>query len=205
MGFAIGWPLPSGLPFLLMPPHSNKSDAYIEAMVREAVSHVEACIRLPLEDLGYAGPHTRLDLTDGQHDFLAGYIHGALERLLELGELGSEDEVERAANRLYARLLGPFDTEDCRPWHMWVVREGIKQVQRPHAMLGYCAGRGDIVDRLRERDHRAALGPALANLSGGDGASGLPPAGGDGGFGDSGFGNDGGYGLDDGFGGDGGL
>lgn len=161
-----------------MAPERHKSDAYVEAMVREAVTHVEACIKTPLEDLGYAGPHTRLELTDGQHDFLAGYIHGALERLLELGELDSEEDVEKAANRLYARLLGPFDTEDCRPWHMWVVREGIKQVQRPHAMLGYCAGRGDIVARLRADNFRAALGPALANLSsGGDGFDGPLPSG----------------------------
>ncbi len=168
-----------------MPPERHKSDAYVEAMVREAVTHVEACIKTPLEDLGYAGPHTRLELTNGQHDFLAGYIYGALERLLEMGELDTEDDVELAANRLYARLLGPFDTEDCRPWHMWVVREGIKQVQRPHAMLGYCAGRGDIVSRLRADNFRAALGPALANLSGaetgGDGYSGPLPSG-DGGF-----------------------
>ena len=152
-------------------------------MVSEAVAHVEACIRTPLEDLGYAGPQSRLELTDGQHDFLAGYIYGGLERLLELGELDSDDDVEKAANRLYARLLGPFDTEDFRSWHMWVVREGIKQVQRPHAMLGYCAGRGDIVDRLRSQNFRAALGPALANLSQGDGHPGDPPSfGGDGGY-----------------------
>jgi hypothetical protein len=161
----------------------KKSDAYVEAMVSEAVSHVEACIRSPLEDLGYSGPHSRLHLSDGQHDFLAGYIYGALERLLELGELDTEDDVEMAANRLYARLLGPFDTEDMRSWHMWVVREGIKHVQRPHAMLGYCAGRGDIVDRLRSQNFRAVLGPALANLSGGgDGYRGEPPYGGDGGL-----------------------
>jgi hypothetical protein len=143
---------------------------------------VEACIRAPLEDLGYAGPHTRLSLTDGQHDFLAGYIYGGLERLLELGELESDDDVEMAANRLYARLLGPFDTEDFRPWHMWVVREGIKNVQRPHAMLGYCAGRGDIVQRLRTSDFRATLGPALDNLSDDDRPRGSTRYGGDGGL-----------------------
>lgn len=142
----------------------KKSEAYVEAMLRTAVSHVEACIRAPLEDMGYAGPHTRLALTEGQHDFLAGYIYGALQRLLELGELDSEDDVEVAANRLYARLLGPFDTDDCRPWHAWVVQEGLKHLHRPHAMLGYCAGRGDILDRMRSTDFRTALGPALANL-----------------------------------------
>jgi hypothetical protein len=142
----------------------NKSAEYVETMLREAVSHVDACIRTPLEDMGYAGPHTRLELSDGQHDFLAGYIYGALERLLELGELEEREDVEAAANRLYARLLGPFDTEDFRTWHMWVVREALQHMQRPHALLGYCAGRGDIVDRLRSRDFRASLGPALANL-----------------------------------------
>ncbi|MDX1421051.1 MAG: hypothetical protein R3181_13885 [Rubricoccaceae bacterium] len=160
----------------------KKSEAYVEAMLREAVSHVEACIRTPLEDLGYAGPHSRLHLTDGQHDFLAGYIYGALERLLELGELDTDDDVEAAANRLYARLLGPFDTEDFRPWHMWVVREGIKNMQRPHAMLGYCAGRGDVVQRLRSRDHRSALGAALDNLSDRERDDGPSPYGGDGGL-----------------------
>ena len=39
-------------------------------------------------------------------------------------------------------------------------------MQRPHALLGYCAGRGDVMERLRARDFRAALGPALANLVG---------------------------------------
>lgn len=142
---------------------SSKSPAYVEAMIREAVVHVEACIRTPLADLGYTGPESTLDLTDGQHDFLAGYIWGGLQRLLEMGELTSEDDVERAANRLYARLVGPFDG-DCRSWHMWIVREGLRHLQRPHALLGYCAGRGDVLARMRARDFRAALGPALANL-----------------------------------------
>jgi hypothetical protein len=142
-----------------------KSAAYVEAMIREAVVHVEACIRTPLADLGYSGPETRLELTDGQHDFLAGYVWGGLQRLLEMGELSGEDDVERAANRLYARLIGPFDG-DCRPWHMWVVREGLQHMQRPHALLGYCAGRGDVLERMRAQDFRAALGPALANLTG---------------------------------------
>ena len=149
-------------------PNPDKSAAYVESMIREAVAHVEACIRAPLEDLGYAGPQSRLRLTDGQHDFLAGYVYGGLERLLEMGELTSQDDVERAANRLYARLLGPFDTGDCRPWHMWVVREALQHMQRPHALLGYCAGRGDVLERMRARDFRAALGPGLANLTGRD-------------------------------------
>ena len=146
-------------------PSAPKSAAYVEAMIREAVVHVEACIRTPLADLGYTGPEDGLTLTDGQHDFLAGYIWGGLQRLLEMGELTSDDEVERAANRLYARLIGPFDG-DCRSWHMWVVREGLQHMQRPHALLGYCAGRGDVLERMRACDFRAALGPALANLTG---------------------------------------
>lgn len=147
-----------------------KSPAYVEAMIREAVTHVESCIRGPLADFGYSGPHTRLTLSDGQHDFLAGYIWGGLQRLLEMGELPSDDDCERAANRLYARLIGPFDA-DFRPWHMWVVREGLQHLQRPHALLGYCAGRGDVMERMRARDFRAALGPALANLVGADAAT----------------------------------
>ena len=150
-------------------PLPPKSPAYVESMIREAVSHVEACIRVPLQDLGYACPQSGFELTDGQHDFLAGYIWGGLQRLLELGEMPSEADCERAANRLYARLVGPFDP-DLRPWHMWVVREGLQHLQRPHALLGYCAGRGDVVERMRARDFRAALGPALANLTGADGA-----------------------------------
>ncbi len=146
---------------------SSKSSAYVESMIREAVAHVEACIRTPLADLGYRGPSSGLALTDGQHDFLAGYIWGGLQRLLEMGELTSEDEVERAANRLYARLIGPFDG-DFRSWHMWIVREGLQHMQRPHALLGYCAGRGDVLERMRANDFRAALGPALANLTHGD-------------------------------------
>ena len=148
-----------------MPAGPSKSPAYVEAMIREAVTHVEACIKHPLEDLGFAGPYSRLELSDGQHDFLAGYIWGGLQRLLEMGELTDEVSVERAANRLYARLLGPFDADGCRPWHVWIVREGLKEMQRPHALLGYCAGRGDVMERMRARDFRAALGPALANLT----------------------------------------
>ena len=144
---------------------SSKSPAYVEATIRESVAHVEACIRTPLADLGYTGPDSGRTLTDGQHDFLAGYIWGGLQRLLELGELTSDTDVERAANRLYARLVGPFD-RDLRPWHTWVVREGLQHMQRPHALLGYCAGRGDVMERMRARDFRAALGPALANLVG---------------------------------------
>ena len=151
-------------------PVQPKSPAYVEAMIREAVSHVEACIRGPLQDLGYTGPRAGLVLTDGQHDFLAGYIWGGLQRLLEMGEMPSETDCERAASRLYARLVGPFDP-DFRSWHMWVVREGLQHLQRPHALLGYCAGRGDVVERMRARDFRAALGPALANLTG----DGQPP------------------------------
>ena len=148
-------------------PLPPKSPAYVEAMIREAVSHVEACIRGPLQDLGYAGPQSAFPLTDGQHDFLAGYIWGGLQRLLEMGEMPSESDCERAATRLYARLVGPYDP-DFQPWHMWVVREGLQHLQRPHALLGYCAGRGDVVERMRARDFRAALGPALANLTGPD-------------------------------------
>ncbi|WP_412070454.1 hypothetical protein [Rubrivirga sp. IMCC43871] len=145
----------------------SKTPAYVEAMIREAVAHVEACIKTPLADLGYTGPQSGLDLTDGQHDFLAGYIWGGLQRLLEMGELTSEADVERAANRLYARLIGPFD-QDLRPWHQWVVREALQHMQRPHALLGYCAGRGDVMERMRATEFRAALGPALANLTGTD-------------------------------------
>lgn len=148
-------------------PHTPKSPAYVEAMIRQAVVHVEACIKTPLADLGYTGPVSGLRLTDGQHDFLAGYIWGGLERLLEMGELTSEADIERAANRLYARLIGPFDG-DLRPWHTWVVREGLQHMQRPHALLGYCAGRGDVLERMRAHEFRAALGPALANLTGAD-------------------------------------
>lgn len=143
----------------------SKSPAYVEAMIRESVAHVESCIRGPLQDLGYRGPQGTLVLTDGQHDFLAGYIWGGLQRLLELGELTSEEDCERAANRLYARLVGPFDP-DFQPWHMWVVREGLQHLQRPHALLGYCAGRGDVLERMRANNFRAALGPALTNLTG---------------------------------------
>jgi hypothetical protein len=146
-----------------LPP--SKSPAYVESMIREAVSHVEACIRGPLQDLGYEGPQSRLTLTHGQHDFLAGYVWGGLQRLLEMGEMPSEADCERAANRLYARLVGPFDP-DFRPWHMWVVREALQQLNRPHALLGYCAGRGDVLERMRARDFRSAIGPALANLTG---------------------------------------
>ncbi|MEL6445712.1 MAG: hypothetical protein AAF089_03355 [Bacteroidota bacterium] len=146
-----------------MPNQRGKSDAYVEALLREAVAHVELCIRTPLADFGYDGPQSDLDLTDGQHDFLAGYIYGALQRLLELGELDSEADLERAANRLYGRLFGPFDL-NCRSWHMWVVHEGLRQMQRPHVFLGYCAGRGDILDRLRRQNFRPVLGSALNNL-----------------------------------------
>jgi hypothetical protein len=143
---------------------SPKSPAYIEAMLREAVAHVEACIRRPLRSAGYEGPSTGLALSAGQHDFLAGYIYGALQRLLELGELDADTDLDRAADHLYLRIVGALDP-DVRPWHAWVVREALQHLNRPHAFLGYCAGRNDIVERLRRSDFRPALGPALLNLA----------------------------------------
>ncbi|CAN5504187.1 hypothetical protein BH23BAC4_BH23BAC4_16440 [soil metagenome] len=147
----------------------RKSAAYIEAMIREAVAHVESCIHSPLREAGFDGPATTLVLSDTQHDFLAGYIYGALRRLLELGEIDEATDVERAAYRLYEQIVGRGETE-VHPWHVWVVNEGLKQLNRPHVFLGFCAGRNDIVQRLRRSNFRSALGPALLNLAGHNGS-----------------------------------
>jgi len=141
----------------------KKSTAYVEAIVREAVARVMRSLHRPLQDAGYVGPDSTLKLSDTQQDFLAGYIYGALQRLLEMGELGSEDEVALATHNLYCGLFGLEDNEFA-PWHQWVVREGLHHLHRPHVFLGYCTGRNDVVAQLRFGGARNALADALRHL-----------------------------------------
>ena len=142
----------------------KKSPAYVEAVLREAVLRVERCLHKPLQAVGYDGPREALDLSGAQHDFMAGYVYGALQRLLELAELEAERELEEATRRLYGRVLGRDDDGDL--WHTWIVREGLYYMQRPHVFLGYCAGRNDIVSQLRVKGFAPALNNALVNLEG---------------------------------------
>jgi hypothetical protein len=141
----------------------RKSTAYVEAIVREAVARVLRSLQRPLRDAGYAGPKTTLQLSDIQQDFLAGYIYGALQRLLELGELGEDEDVAMATHKLYCGLFG-FDDNEFGPWHQWVVREGLHHLHRPHVFLGYCTGRNDVVTQLRFGGARNALADALRHL-----------------------------------------
>lgn len=143
----------------------RKSAHYVESIVREAVARVARSLQRPLREAGYAGARSRLVLSDVQHDFLAGYIYGALQRLLEFGELGEEDgeSVEEAMQRLYCGFFGLADN-DYAPWHAWVVREGLHHLQRPHVFLGYCTGRNDVVHQLRHGGRRNALADALRHL-----------------------------------------
>lgn len=141
----------------------RKSTAYVETIVREAVTRVLRSVRRPLQDAGYAGPRSPLHLSDVQQDFLAGYIYGALQRLLELGELGQDEDVALATHRLYCTLFGLEDNEFA-PWHEWVVREGLHHLHRPHVFLGYCTGRNDVVNQLRYGGARNALADALRHL-----------------------------------------
>lgn len=141
----------------------RKSTAYVEAIVREAVTRVLRSVHRPLQDAGYAGPDSALQLSDIQQDFLAGYIYGALQRLLEMGELVHEEEVALATHKLYCGLFGLEDNE-FGPWHQWVVREGLHHLHRPHVFLGYCTGRNDVVNQLRFGGARNALADALRHL-----------------------------------------
>jgi hypothetical protein len=141
----------------------RKSAAYVEAIVREAVARVLHSLRRPLRDAGYTGPQSALLLSDIQQDFLAGYIYGALQRLLELGELGEEEDVALATHRLYCGLFG-LDDNTFGPWHEWVVREGLHHLHRPHVFLGYCTGRNDVVAQLRFGGAHNALADALRHL-----------------------------------------
>ncbi|MDX1530424.1 MAG: hypothetical protein R3362_02760 [Rhodothermales bacterium] len=141
----------------------RKSAAYIEAIVREAVSRVRRTVLRPLEAAGYAGPRSVFHLSEIQQDFLAGYIYGALQRLLELGELCEDEDVGRATHRLYCGLFG-YDDNEYGPWYSWVVREGLHHLQRPHVFLGYCTGRNDVLAQLRFGGRRNALSDALRHL-----------------------------------------
>ena len=143
----------------------RKSAAYIEAMIREAVARVLVTVRPALQPTGYTGPTSEPQLTDTQHDFLAGYIYGALQRLLEMGELTDAEDIGRATHRLYCGLFG-LEDNDYGPWHAWVVREGLHHLQRPHVFLGYCTGRNDVLARLRGATRRNALADALRHLGG---------------------------------------
>jgi hypothetical protein len=141
----------------------RKSTAYVEAIVREAVARVLRSVSRPLADAGYTGPRSALHLSDIQQDFLAGYIYGALQRLLQMGELSSDDDIAFATHRLYCGLFG-FDDNEFGPWHQWVIREGLHHLQRPHVFLGYCTGRNDVVAQLRFGGGRNALADALRHL-----------------------------------------
>ena len=147
-----------------MTPPRQKSSAYIEAIVREAVARVLRSVRRPLRDAGYEGPRSPLVLSDIQHDFLAGYLYGALQRLLELGELKEEEDIGKATHRLYCGLFG-FEDNEYGPWHAWVIREGLHHLQRPHVFLGYCTGRNDVLAQLRFGGAYNALADALRHLS----------------------------------------
>lgn len=141
----------------------RKSGAYVEAIVREAVVRVLRSVRRPLQDAGYAGPQSPLHLSDIQQDFLAGYIYGALQRLLEIGELNEDEDVVLATHRLYCSLFG-FEDNEFGPWQQWVIREGLHHLQRPHVFLGYCTGRNDVLAQLRFGGSRNALADALRHL-----------------------------------------
>lgn len=143
-------------------PH-RKSSAYVEAIVREAVARVLRSVRRPLQEAGYEGPRSVLVLSDTQHDFLAGYLYGALQRLLELGELNEEEDIGKATHRLYCGLFG-FEDNEYGPWHTWVIREGLHHYQRPDVFLGYCTGRNDVLSQLRFGGAHNALADALRHL-----------------------------------------
>jgi hypothetical protein len=141
----------------------RKSTAYVEAIVREAIARVLRSLHRPLQEAGYSGPKSPLQLSDTQHDFLAGYIYGAMQRLLELGELDTEEDLAEATHKLYCGLFG-FDDNEFGPWHQWVVREGLHHLQRPHVFLGYCTGRNDVLAQIRFGGARNALADALRHL-----------------------------------------
>jgi hypothetical protein len=141
----------------------RKSTAYVEAIVREAVARVLRTVRRPLREAGYTGPKSVLRLSDIQQDFLTGYIYGALQRLLELGELGEDEDVALATHSLYCSLFG-CDDGNFIAWNQWVVREGLHHLNRPHVFLGYCTGRNDVVAQLRFGGARNALADALRHL-----------------------------------------
>jgi hypothetical protein len=133
-------------------------------MVRAAVSRVAIAIRPPLQTAGYAGPGSTLHLEDAQNDYLAGYIYGALQRLLELGELCGESNLSEATHRLYCSTFG-LDENDYELWHEWVIHEGLHHMHRPHVFMGFCMGRTDIVAQMRSARQGAALVEALRNLA----------------------------------------
>jgi hypothetical protein len=142
----------------------NKSTAYVEAMVRETVARVAMAVRRPMQEAGYVGPRSKLRLSDAQNDFLAGYIYGALQRLLDMSELLEESNLTEATHRLYCGLF-ELDEHDYELWHEWVVREGLHHLHRPHVFLGFCTGRNDIVEQLRCRSQGTTLVNALRHLA----------------------------------------
>jgi hypothetical protein len=141
----------------------HKSAHYVETIIREAVARVLHSVRSPLAASGHPASATVLHLSHLQQDFLAGYIHGALQRLLEIGELGTDEDVAHATHRLYRRLFG-FDNGELEPWHQGVIREGLHHLNRPHVLLGYCTGRNDVLTQLRFGGRRNALADALRHL-----------------------------------------
>jgi hypothetical protein len=141
----------------------RKSAHYVEAIIREAVARVLHSVSRPLRETGFVGSRSALHLSDIQQDFLAGYIYGALQRLLQMGEIDSDGDVARATHRLYTRLFG-FEDHEFEPWHQWVIQEGLHHLRRPYVFLGYCTGRHDVVVQLRFGGRRNALADALRHL-----------------------------------------
>jgi hypothetical protein len=141
----------------------SNSSLFIEQLIREVVRDLGAFAGRALEQVGYGGPHQRIALTAEQDAFLAGYLHGAVVRMLGFGEQVTDRDVERAAADLHRRLFGAFEM-DGRMRHASLVREGVDHFRNPQVYLGYSAGHQDALRLLQCSDYRSTLGPALANL-----------------------------------------
>ena len=138
-------------------PHLNQH------LVQDAVERVQAYVVQSLKATGYRGPHYDILLSSEQHDYLAGYIFGALRKVMEIGGTADEAFMEEACIRLYTRLFGQKN-QFCRTWHVWVVEEGLRQMRRPHVFFGYHRGRHDMIAQLRSPGAASSLADALRNL-----------------------------------------
>ena len=141
----------------------SSSSLFVEQLIRDVVCDLGAFAGRALERVGHHGSHQRLALTAEQDAFLAGYLHGAVVRMLGFGEQITDTDVQRAADRLHRALFGAFELEG-RMRHASLVREGIDCLRNPQVYLGYSAGHQDALRLLQHPGFRSTLGTALAHL-----------------------------------------
>ena len=142
---------------------SHSPSLFVEQLIRDTVCDLGLFVGSALDQVGHDGPHMQVAWASVQEAFLAGYLHGAVVRMLGFGEQITDADVERASDGLHRSLFGLFDLGG-RMRHASLVAEGVDAFRNPQVYLGYCAGHQDVMRLLQQPAYRSTLGKALADL-----------------------------------------